>query len=101
MAMRPALLSMNALAVEFSISLRTMAKTLRDVEPDGRRGRHPAWRISTAAAALAKRRESWPQGSGGNWAAGSAPVTAYVNGTAHNSDDGYDAARRELEAWLR
>jgi hypothetical protein len=52
MAMIPRLWSISALAVELEVDRRTMAAALKGVAPDGKEGRHDAWRLTTALTAL-------------------------------------------------
>jgi hypothetical protein len=55
MAMRSKLWSLNALASETGHNIRTIARALDGVPPDGEIGKHPAWTLKTALAALAQR----------------------------------------------
>lgn len=52
MAMQPTLWSINALATEFGLDRRTVAKRLADVPPAGERAGHPVWRLADALPAL-------------------------------------------------
>lgn len=52
MAMQPTLWSMNALAVEFGLDRRTVAKRLTDVPPAGEKAGHPVWRLVDVLPAL-------------------------------------------------
>lgn len=52
MAMRPQLYGISALAVELGHVARTVARALRDVPAEGKKGRHPAWTMRTAVDAL-------------------------------------------------
>jgi hypothetical protein len=56
MAMQPTLWSVNALATEFGLDRRTVAKRLRDVPPAGERGGHPVWRLADVMPTLSKHR---------------------------------------------
>lgn len=52
MAMQPTLWSVSALAVEFEMDRRTVAKRLSGVTPSGERQGKPVWRMADAAAAI-------------------------------------------------
>jgi hypothetical protein len=46
--------SLSALATEMQINVRTAARMLAGVEPDGKIGRHAAWFLSSAIGALSR-----------------------------------------------
>jgi hypothetical protein len=52
MAMRQQLWSISGLAVELEVDRRTLAVALKGVPPDGKLGKHDAWRLLTALTAL-------------------------------------------------
>lgn len=52
MAMRPALFTISGLATELGIDRRTVAQRLAGVAPDGKSGRHDAWRLQTVLPML-------------------------------------------------
>jgi hypothetical protein len=54
MGMRAKLWSLSGLSTELARNPRTIGRALRDTPPDGRLGRHPAWHMATAVAALAR-----------------------------------------------
>lgn len=49
--------SVNALARELGLDRRTVAVRLQGIPPDGHLGRHPAWLLRTALAAISRRAE--------------------------------------------
>src|SRR5436309_10215148 len=55
MAMTTKLWSLNSLAVELGVNVRTLGRALSEVRPDGYLGKHPAWLLRTALDALAQR----------------------------------------------
>ncbi len=66
MGMTPRLWSLNALAVELDRNPRTVAKALRYRRPDGKLGRHDAWRLRTALGRMLfeERRRTEREGAG-------------------------------------
>ena len=44
--------SLNALATEFDLNIRTVARLLQDIPPCGTERGHPVWRLADAAPAL-------------------------------------------------
>jgi hypothetical protein len=52
MPMTPQLFSISGAAVELGMDRRTIAAALTDSSPDGKVGKHPAWRLRTILAAL-------------------------------------------------
>jgi hypothetical protein len=56
MPMQPNLWSMNGLAVELGVNVRTIGRALAGTPADGRLGKHEAWRMATAVAALERHR---------------------------------------------
>jgi hypothetical protein len=59
MGMRPTLFSLNDLAVELGVNIRTISAALRSVPPDGsieiKCQSYDAWRLATALRALSRR----------------------------------------------
>jgi hypothetical protein len=53
MAMKARLWSLSGLATELQRNVRTVARALQGVAPDGRIGKHAGWRLTTALRALA------------------------------------------------
>jgi hypothetical protein len=56
MPMQKRLWSMNGLATELDCNVRTLGRALAGVPADGKLGKHDAWRMATAVAALEKHR---------------------------------------------
>jgi hypothetical protein len=52
MPMTPQLFSISGAAVELGMDRRTIAAALTDISPDGKIGKHPAWRLRTILTAL-------------------------------------------------
>ena len=53
MSLRARLWSLSGLATELRRNVRTVARALQGVAPDGRIGKHAGWRLTTALRALA------------------------------------------------
>ena len=64
MAMRPKLWSLSGLSTELGRNVRTVSRALAKVPADGQLNGHPAWRIATAIAALARHESNSDQLSG-------------------------------------
>src|SRR5258708_5466880 len=63
MPMQPTLFSFSGAATEIGVDRRTLASALSGISPDGKIGKHPAWRLRTILKAI----ERGQPGSGRLW----------------------------------
>jgi hypothetical protein len=54
MAILPQLWTQNALAIELGRDIRTVARALKHIPPDGKIGKRDGWRMTSAVVALAR-----------------------------------------------
>ena len=90
MSMTPKLHSIEGIAVETGRDRRTVARALRNVTPDGKAKGRPAWRLTTALAALNRR----AGGSAGSAITRGDPDADGLLQLAQTIEEGFERARK-------